>query len=474
VKRLPNASAARLQERVDPEALRPLVEALRSNTLLDVLLGWLDGFVVVLDRRRQIVAASDGLAAALGAEGEDLIGRRLGEVLGCAYAGRGPAGCGTSASCRHCGALRAILCSQQQDEPLEGACTIQRETPSGRVRLALELRAARAEADGERLTVLAFRRRDGAAFDDDGWPVDLERYLQVRLLGVGAMGSVFLVEDGEGGRYALKVLRPRVREDAHLAARFAREAEVSRRLDHPHVVRTLDAGEVDGCRYLVFEHCALGSAADLLQERGPLTSRQGVRWLWQAVRGLDYVWREHGVVHRDLKPDNLLVDAEGRLKLADFGVAADRRAAEPGLTATRVVVGTPFYLSPEQAVAEPDLDVQSDVFSLGASFYHLLAGERPFEGTSIQGLLLARGRERPRPLADAAPHVWPELAALVDAMLANAPAARPVPEAIAARLERLAAAEGVDLEGPAPIEALGARWSPTDATVAVAAPTALA
>ena len=239
------------------------------------------------------------------------------------------------------------------------------------------------------------------------------------------MGAVYRATDTRSGReVALKLLLGLA--DPEDRARFVREVEVSSSLAHPHLLRVLDFGQDRGQLYLASELAEGGSLSDRLRS-GPLPADEAARLVAQVARGLEVAHRA-GVLHRDLKPDNVLLDAAGRPLLADFGLA--RRVQGETLTATGSILGTPGYLSPEQARGER-AEVRSDVYGLGALLYAALSGRPPFRAASLLATLAAVDQDPPAPLA-----VPPALWAVVERCLAKDPARRyPSAEAVAEALE---------------------------------------
>jgi pimeloyl-ACP methyl ester carboxylesterase len=249
-------------------------------------------------------------------------------------------------------------------------------------------------------------------------PFQLGRFLVGRTLGAGGMGSVFLAEDRDlGRRVALKVMH---RSDADAYRRFRREAMAVASLSHPSVVQVHELGLDASVPYLVMEHVPGGTAADLGD--APLPWRRASRLIASAARGLGAA-HAVGIVHRDIKPANLLLpDREGdHAKVADFGVA--KLAGAEALTREGAVVGTLGYLAPEQARGEP-VDARADVWALGATWFRLLTGRRPFDGTAAEILAATIATPFPDPRAHA-PDVPAEVSALVRRMCALDPAARP-------------------------------------------------
>ena len=207
------------------------------------------------------------------------------------------------------------------------------------------------------------------------------RYRLERRLGVGGMSTVHLAFDTTLERYvAVKLLAEHLAADDAFVARFRREALAAARLVHPNIVQVFDFGSDDasGRQFIVMEFVDGNSCAEILRDRGPLAPRDAVDILTQACRGLDYAHR-NGVVHRDVKPGNLMVNTEGVVKLADFGIA--KAAEQSDITKVGSVLGTAAYLSPEQARGEP-AGPASDLYALGVVSYQLMAGTLPFEAAS--------------------------------------------------------------------------------------------
>ena len=210
------------------------------------------------------------------------------------------------------------------------------------------------------------------------------RYRIEGRLGVGGMSTVMLAFDERLERYvAVKLLAEHLADDPTFVSRFRREALAAARLVHPNIVQVFDFGldEATHQHFIVMEHVAGHSCAELLRDRGHLDVEQAVEIVTQACRGLDYAHR-NGVVHRDVKPGNLLVSGTDVVKLADFGIA--RAADHSSITQVGSVLGTAAYLSPEQARGE-EAGPRADLYSLGVVTYQLLSGRLPYEATSLVG-----------------------------------------------------------------------------------------
>jgi eukaryotic-like serine/threonine-protein kinase len=270
------------------------------------------------------------------------------------------------------------------------------------------------------------------------------RYRLERRLGIGGMSTVQLAFDERLQRYvAVKLLAEHLADDESFVSRFRREALAAARLVHPNIVQVFDFGfdEPAHQHFIVMEHVSGQSCAELLRDRGHLDVTEAVSIITQACRGLDYAHR-NGVVHRDVKPGNLLVADSGVVKLADFGIA--RATDQSSITQVGSVLGTAAYLAPEQARGE-EAGPRADIYSLGVVSYQLLSGRLPYEATSLSELALRQQRESPPPLNRLNPSVPPELARVVASALAIDQEDRPVDGLVLAEAIR-AGAQGVDAQ----------------------------
>jgi serine/threonine protein kinase len=256
------------------------------------------------------------------------------------------------------------------------------------------------------------------------------RYRIERPLGHGGMATVYLGRDTELERpVAIKLLAENLAGDDEFRRRFVREAKLAARLSDPNVVNIYDAGEDDGRPYIVMEHVDGETLADLLARRGRLPPDEARELAAQAASGLAHA-HEAGLVHRDVKPHNLILRRDGTVKIADFGIA---RAAETTITQTGTVLGTAAYLAPEQAMGEK-VTAAADVYSLGAVLYELLTGRPPFEFESLADLAAQQARMEITSVSELAPDVPPELEDVVMRCLARNPAYRPASAGELARL----------------------------------------
>jgi beta-lactam-binding protein with PASTA domain/predicted Ser/Thr protein kinase len=293
------------------------------------------------------------------------------------------------------------------------------------------------------------------------------RYRVVGRLGSGGMADVYCAEDLQLGRnVALKVLHSRFAQDAEFRERFRREARSAAGLQHQNVVSIYDRGEWDGNYYIAMEYLEGHTLKEIVQREGPLAPDRAIDLTVQVLRAVRFAHRR-GIIHRDIKPHNVIVDDEGRAKVTDFGIA--RAAGASDMTQTGSIMGTAQYLSPEQAqghaVSEP-----SDLYSAGIMLYELLTGRVPFDGESAVTIALKHVNERPVPPSMINPLVPPELEGVVMRALEKDPRLRfPDADAFIAALEHARARpatvveEAVVYDAP-PYEALyeeeaaGRRW----------------
>jgi serine/threonine-protein kinase len=270
------------------------------------------------------------------------------------------------------------------------------------------------------------------------------RYNLERRLGAGGMSTVFLARDSVLERpVAVKLLAEHLSDDEAFVARFRREALAAARLQHPNIVQVFDSGEdeASGRHYIVMEYVNGPSCADMLRETPKLPIDRTVEIVKGACHGLDYAHRA-GVIHRDVKPGNLLISEEtGALKLADFGIA--KAAEQTRITQVGAVLGTAAYLSPEQATGE-EAGPGSDIYSLGVCAYQFLAGRLPHEYGSLTELALKQQNDQVAPISDFRPEVPPALDMAIRRCLERDPSLR-----YASALEMAAALEG-GLQGEEP------------------------
>src|SRR3954471_18763426 len=238
-------------------------------------------------------------------------------------------------------------------------------------------------------------------------------------LGLGGMSTVVVAFDTRLERYvAVKLLAEHLADDAQFVARFRREAMAAARLVPPNIVQVyaFALDDASGRHYIVMERIVGPSGAQVLRDRGRLPGDEAVDWIAQAGRGLEYAHR-NGLVHRDVKPGNLLLsEADGTIKLADFGIAKIA-SDESSITQVGSVLGTAAYLAPEQAAGE-EAGPAADIYGLGVVAYQMLSGRLPYEAQSLTELVLKQQREPPAPLHQLDPAIPPALGAAVEKALA--------------------------------------------------------
>jgi len=230
-------------------------------------------------------------------------------------------------------------------------------------------------------------------------------------LGAGGMGIVFKAYDRTlDDAVAIKVLRgDALAQDATLGDRFKQEIRLARKITHKNILRTHDFGEIDGLRYLSMEYVRGITLKHLLSQNRLLPTAAGLRIARQICSGLAAA-HAAGVIHRDIKPQNILIEPNGGVKIMDFGIA--RLSEDKGMTATGVVVGTPDYISPEQARGVA-LDQRTDVYSAGIVFYEIFSGTLPFEGESSLAVVLKHIQEAPPPIESKNAAIDPKIGRIV-------------------------------------------------------------
>ncbi len=246
------------------------------------------------------------------------------------------------------------------------------------------------------------------------------RYRIVRRIGSGGMADVYCAEDSHLGReVALKVLHRRFAQDQEFVERFRREAKAAAGLAHPNVVGVFDRGEHEGTYYIAMEYLTGRTLKDILASEAPLSQQRTIDLGVQILHAAGFAHR-HGVIHRDFKPHNVIVDEQGHAKVTDFGIA---RAGASEMTETGSIMGTAHYLSPEQAQGHA-VTAASDLYSIGVMLYEMLTGRLLFEGDSAVAIALKHLSEPPPPISALRPDVHPALEAVVMAALAKDPAQR--------------------------------------------------
>ena len=246
------------------------------------------------------------------------------------------------------------------------------------------------------------------------------RYRIIRKLGSGGMANVYLAEDQElGRRVAIKILNERHANDEQFVERFRREAKNAAGLSHPNIVSIYDRGEAEGTYYIAMEYLDGRSLKELIISRGPAPVNVAIDYARKILDALRFAHR-NGIVHRDIKPHNVIVDAEGRVKVTDFGIA---RAGTSQMTEVGSIIGTAQYLSPEQAKGAP-VDQTSDLYSVGIVLYELLTGKVPFGGDSAVEIAMKHISAVPEPPSTLRPDIPEDLDLIILRALAKTPEER--------------------------------------------------
>jgi serine/threonine protein kinase len=246
-------------------------------------------------------------------------------------------------------------------------------------------------------------------------------YQLERELGQGGMGTVYLAKDNGLNRYvALKILRSDLGEDPSFSIKFLEEVEVTASLAHPNIIRVFTLGEQEGRLYLVMEHLDQPSLEDSMQTRGKISEKEVLEIGIGIASALQFAHQETGLIHRDIKPGNILFGRGNIPKLADFGLAAGARTA---LGQQDEIWGTPYYVSPERLLREPE-DIRSDIYSLGATLYHAMAGRPPFEAETAEEVARRHISDRPPPLRSFCPEAQEQTVFTLDKCLAKKTDAR--------------------------------------------------
>ena len=243
-----------------------------------------------------------------------------------------------------------------------------------------------------------------------------------RKIGEGGMGAVYEgTHEHLERQVAVKVLPEYHVNRPGFAERFLRESRSAAKVLHPNVVQVMDAGVDGNTHYIVMEFVEGKSLEELLDEKGQVPIQEALRYVRDSARGLGAAW-EHGVIHRDIKPDNIRISSKGVAKVADFGLAKDLESTLK-ISITGAVMGTPLYMSPEQARGEK-VDFRSDIYSLGATLYHLIVGRPPFKGPTPLTVMQKHTEEDPEPLTTSVEDCPPEVEKLVLRMMAKKPEGR--------------------------------------------------
>jgi serine/threonine protein kinase len=246
-------------------------------------------------------------------------------------------------------------------------------------------------------------------------------YQLERELGQGGMGTVYLAKDSGLNRYvALKILRSDLGDDPSFSRKFLEEVEVTASLAHPNIIRVFTLGEQEGRLYLVMEHLDEPSLENRMDKQTKVSEREVLEIGIGIASALQFAHEETGLIHRDIKPGNILFGRGNISKLADFGLAAGARSA---LGQQDEIWGTPYYVSPERLLREPE-DIRSDIYSLGATLYHAMAGRPPFEAETAEEVAKRHISDRPPPLRSLCPTAQEQTVLTIDKCLAKKSSAR--------------------------------------------------
>ncbi len=264
-------------------------------------------------------------------------------------------------------------------------------------------------------------------------------YKLLEKLGRGSMGTVYRARQLNLDRVvAIKILARFLAENPNFVRRFMKEARVIGKLNHPNIVQGFDAGETEGTYYFAMEYCPGPTLLEILNRGGAIDQDRAVHIATQVARALDHAYHQD-LVHRDVKPDNIMIAEGGIAKLCDLGLAKDISRAS-GSTEKGSTMGTPNYISPEQARGEEEVDIRSDIYSLGATLYHAVAGVPPFEGPNPTVIMVKHVNEPPSPPSSIVPDLDSELERILLKMLAKSVKDRyQTPQALLMDLENLRA-----------------------------------
>ena len=245
---------------------------------------------------------------------------------------------------------------------------------------------------------------------------EIAGYRLLRLLGKGSMGTVYkALQEGTGRIVAVKILVPVLQKNERFVGRFIKEAKAMARLDHPNIVQCVDIGISRGTYYMAMEFCDGPTVGDILKRGGTLNELRAVQLVHQVAEALEHAHAD-GFLHRDIKPDNILVVDNGVAKLSDLGLVKDLDSGGD-TTDIGVTLGTPNYISPEQARGDDSVDFRSDIYSLGATFYHMVTGSTPFVYPNPAVLMVAHINEVPMKPRERNPSLRPETNRIIMKMI---------------------------------------------------------
>jgi len=256
--------------------------------------------------------------------------------------------------------------------------------------------------------------------------MSVDKYHLKKRLGMGAMGEVWLaVEPASGRHVAIKILSPTLTRNAMFVQRFQREVALAAQMIHPNIITTFDGGVDRGIYFLVTNYIDGENIDQILRRDGKFSEDETLAIALLMAEALNYAFERHHVIHRDIKPSNMMIDRNGTALLMDLGVSRRIEESDGAITSPGQYVGTPYYMSPEQARAEPTIGPASDIYSLGCSLYHMLSGRVPFPAESNVEILSKHLNEQAVPLRRHAPEISPVCEKLVARMMAKKPEERP-------------------------------------------------
>ncbi len=280
----------------------------------------------------------------------------------------------------------------------------------------------------------------------------IKGYKLIKKLGKGSMGTVFQAQQLSLDRLvAIKVLAPFLQKNRKFVARFEKEAKILARLNHPNIVQCIDVGESSSLCYIVMEYCDGPTVLDLIKRGGILAQERASRIILQVARALEHAYTSQ-IIHRDIKPDNIMIVSGGTAKLCDLGLVKDLEGSGD-TTDTGSALGTPNYISPEQARGDEHIDVRTDIYSLGATYYHMVTGHTPFENPNPAVTMVAHINEVPPSPKDRLPGLHNEVNRIILKMMCKNPADRyqtpsEIRRDVESLLERLGAGEDIPGAGP--------------------------
>ncbi|MDD5484176.1 MAG: serine/threonine-protein kinase [Kiritimatiellae bacterium] len=245
-------------------------------------------------------------------------------------------------------------------------------------------------------------------------------YEIIGVLGEGGMGMVYLATQLSLGRkVAVKILPPSLSHNESYLLRFRHEAKAAAKIRHPNIVQIYDAGEHNGVYFFIMEYVAGETSADRVARKGKLDEESALLIAESVAVALEYAWDRAQLVHRDIKPDNILIDEDGTVKLSDLGLAKTMDRAAPSITVGRAMIGSPHYCAPEQAQGEENVNCCADIYALGATLYHFLTGRPPFAETPGVSAMVRKLTEYLPDVTEINPAVSDNTARLIEKMLAR-------------------------------------------------------